>query len=109
MTKIEFHPDCDFPNCKEKKVLCNAKLKNGNICNRYGHPDYYKHDEEHLIMVIEHGHFTNNKDEGRNCIHSTGKVIKAPRSIRVYTWRTYRGKDRWLKIPKQVRKALGWI
>lgn len=100
---------CTIKDCKEEVVLCNLVLEDGLPCNCYGHRDYYKYDEEHIVPVIEHAHFMPNKDIGRNVIHNAGKPIHAPESLRVYTWRTIRGEKRFSKIPLSVRKALGWV
>ena|ERR1044072_5909331 len=106
--RSKFSSFCRLKVCDKPTVICKAILEDGKICGQQGHPDYYKCDETHLIMVIEHVDFLEDKDKGRNCFHSTGKKIVAPESIKVNTWRTYRGKDRWQKIPKEVKRGLGW-
>lgn len=108
ISRDKFSDFCRVKNCDKPTVMCKAILEDGKICGQQGHIDYYKCDDTHLISVIEHVDFLENKDIGRNCFHSTGKKIVAPESVKVHTWRTYRGKDRWAKMPKSVRKALGW-
>lgn len=102
-----FHRFCDFPKCDEKVVRCTAVLEDGKVCGCFGHPDYYKQDEEHLVMVVKHAHFLMDKDKGRNVFHLI-KTIIAPKDIRVPTWKTYRGAERWKKIPYEVRHNMGW-
>ena len=103
----QFHKHCDFPNCGEEVVKCTAVLEDGKVCGCYGHPDYYKKDEDNLVVVVKHAHFLSDKDKGRNAFHKI-KIIPAPQEIRVYSWKTYRGPERWKKIPMDVRMNLGW-
>lgn len=102
-----FGRHCDITDCSEQTVRCTSILDDGKICGQQGHPDFYKSDEDHLAIVIEHAHFLENKDMGRNVFHKIG-IIEAPEEIKVKTWRTYRGAERWKKIPYEVRKNLGW-
>lgn len=98
-----FSKICMDPKCMEKTVTCT-------ICGHKGHPDVYKHDENHVIPVIEHAHFLYDHDRGRNVFHSHGAKSKIPATeeMKQYTWRTKREISRWIKIPKSVRVAIGW-
>lgn len=106
--RSKFGIQCSMDNCTLEYMMCKCIMEDGKICGQLGHPDFYKCDDEHVIPVIEHSHFLPDKDIGRNVIHRVGKPIYYPEHMRVYTWRTYRGPDRWKKIPKEIRKALGW-
>lgn len=99
--KGAYKSECEYSSCKEKRVICQE-------CGNYGHPDFYKHDEKHLIPIVEHAHFLINKDTGRNVFHKVGEPFICPEEIKVHTWRTIRGYDRWRRMPKEVRENLGW-
>lgn len=107
-SRDKFSTYCSKPNCNEDHKVCTAIMDDGAPCGQIGHPDLYKCDEDHVVPIIEHAHFLPNKDIGRNTFHKVGKPLYAPQTMRVYTWRTYRGPDRWKKVPESVRKALGW-
>lgn len=105
-----FSRRCLRKNCDEITVTCNVILPDGKICGVKGHPDIYKHDDDHLIPVIEHAHFHTDVDRARNCFHSGGvkTIFKAPESIKEYTWRTKRDITRWALIPKEVKEQMCW-
>ncbi len=106
--KGAFQNNCSISNCKQKRVICNNMDKDGKTCGMYGHPDFYKHSETDLIPIVEHAHFLINKDTGRNVFHKVGEPFTCPEHLKVYTWRTIRGADRYLKMPVEVRENLGW-
>jgi hypothetical protein len=96
-----------MPGCIQPIVKCTSILENGKMCKHNGHPDYYKCSDTELMAEVKHAHFVNDLDIGRNLFHGI-KRVAAPRSVKVVTWRTPRGKDRWNKIPKAVKRSLGW-
>jgi hypothetical protein len=61
-----------------------------------------------MVPIIEHAHFLPNRDIGRNVNHKVGLPRHCPKSMRVYGWRLYQKQDRWLKIPKEQKDAMGW-
>ena len=83
-------------------------MEDGKICNQMGHPSFYKHDENNMVPVIEHGHFVPDIDVGRNINHRVGVPRYCPDEMRVYGWRLYQKQDRWDKIPLGQKHAMGW-
>lgn len=85
-------------------------MQDGKPCGQLGHPDYYKCSDDEIMLVIKHTHFLplSMQDTGRNDFHSA-KKIKAPGSIKIWTWKTDRTGERWRRIPREVCENLGWV
>lgn len=94
-------PECTDPTCDQQKVKCK-------VCGHYGHPVFYKHDNERMIAEVKHAHFLINKDRGRNVFHKIGSPILCPDEWKVWTWRMVTDPSRWRKIPQEVRHNMGW-
>ena len=99
---------CSQPGCNEITVTCKCILDDGKPCGQVGHPDFWKHDEQNMVPVVQHGHFLIDKDKGRNVNHKVGEPRYCPAPMRKYTWRMFKGKERWMSIPRGQKKAMGW-
>lgn len=100
---------CIIDNCTQEIVTCTKILQDGQICGQKGHPDYYKSNEQKIVLVVKHTHFLplSMQDTGRNDFHNI-KKIKAPSTVKIKTWKTDRTGDRMRRIPDEVRENLGW-
>lgn len=106
-SRDRFLRHCTLNGCTEPVVICRRIMEDGKMCGQHGHPDFYKNSDTTLMAQVKHAHFLPNIDIGRNVFHSQSE-IRAPRAMMIPTWRTPRGRNRWQRIPDEVKRNLGW-
>ncbi len=104
--RSQYKHSCIVDYCDQVEVKCNSILNDGQPCNQYGHPAYYKVDEINIALYVKHAHFLSNIDTGRNVFHRISEPFRCPPELKKKTWVLKQNFDRYERMPEEVKQQL---